>query len=90
MYFLQCDPYFDATGCSHPGCEPAYSTPKCVKKCVNGNEMWGTSKHYSLSAYRVNSDPHNIMAEIYKNGPVEVSFSVYEVDRAVISVGFLW
>uniref|UniRef100_A0A7N2KP23 Peptidase C1A papain C-terminal domain-containing protein n=1 Tax=Quercus lobata TaxID=97700 RepID=A0A7N2KP23_QUELO len=29
----ECDPYFDDTGCSHPGCEPAYPTPKCAKKC---------------------------------------------------------
>lgn len=74
----ECDPYFDATGCSHPGCEPAYPTPKCNKKCADGNEIWRNSKHYSVSAYRVNSDPSDIMAEVYKNGPVEVSFDVYE------------
>ncbi|OWM79705.1 cathepsin B-like protease 2 [Punica granatum] len=74
----ECDPYFDDIGCSHPGCEPAYPTPKCVRKCVDGNQMWRSSKHYSLSTYRVDSDPYNIMAEVYKYGPVEVSFSVYE------------
>nr|XP_048336814.1 cathepsin B-like protease 3 isoform X1 [Ziziphus jujuba var. spinosa] len=74
----ECDPYFDDTGCSHPGCEPAYPTPKCVRKCVNKNQLWSNSKHYSISAYRIKSDPHSIMAEIYKNGPVEVSFTVYE------------
>ncbi|KAM7275061.1 hypothetical protein ACFE04_016927 [Oxalis oulophora] len=74
----ECDPYFDDTGCSHPGCEPAFPTPKCSKKCVNGNQVWQQSKHYSVGAYRVNSDPHDIMAEVYKNGPVEVSFTVYE------------
>ncbi|KAK3445750.1 hypothetical protein EUGRSUZ_A00982 [Eucalyptus grandis] len=74
----ECYPYFDDIGCSHPGCEPEYPTPKCVRKCVNGNQMWRSSKHYSVSAYRVDSDPYNIMAEIYKNGPVEVSFTVYE------------
>lgn len=77
----QCDPYFDQIGCSHPGCEPAYRTPKCVKKCVSGNQVWKKSKHYSVSAYRVNSDPHDIMAEVYKNGPVEVAFTVYEVNE---------
>ncbi|KAK1395306.1 Cathepsin B [Heracleum sosnowskyi] len=46
----ECDPYFDQTGCSHPGCEPGYPTPKCKRQCV----------------------------EVYKNGPVEVSFTVYE------------
>ncbi|XP_030539754.1 cathepsin B-like protease 2 [Rhodamnia argentea] len=74
----ECDPYFDDVGCSHPGCEPEYPTPKCVRKCVNGNQMWRSSKHYSVSAYRVDSEPYNIMAEVYKNGPVEVSFTVYE------------
>ncbi|KAM7495741.1 hypothetical protein LguiA_020155 [Lonicera macranthoides] len=74
----ECDPYFDETGCSHPGCEPAYPTPKCERKCTNGNLLWKKSKHFSVSAYKVDSDPYNIMAEVYKNGPVEVSFTVYE------------
>lgn len=75
----QCDPYFDEIGCSHPGCEPTYRTPKCVKKCVNENLLWEESKHFSVKAYTLNSDPQDIMAEVYKNGPVEVSFTVYEV-----------
>ncbi|XP_028052470.1 cathepsin B-like protease 3 isoform X1 [Camellia sinensis] len=74
----ECDPYFDNTGCSHPGCEPAYATPKCKRKCVNKNLLWRQSKHFSVSAYRIHSDPNNIMAEVYTNGPVEVSFTVYE------------
>ncbi|XWS35993.1 hypothetical protein CRYUN_Cryun20dG0043700 [Craigia yunnanensis] len=74
----ECDPYFDNIGCSHPGCEPAYPTPRCVKKCVKGNQLWRQSKHYSVGAYRINSDPADIMAEVYKNGPVEVAFTVYE------------
>ncbi|KAK2418933.1 Cysteine proteinases superfamily protein [Trifolium repens] len=74
----ECDPYFDQIGCSHPGCEPAYRTPKCIKKCVNGNQLWETSKHYCVKAYTVNSDPQDIMTEVYKNGPVEVAFTVYE------------
>ncbi|CAN8248130.1 unnamed protein product [Cochlearia groenlandica] len=74
----ECDPYFDKTGCSHPGCEPEYPTPKCLRKCVSGNQLWSESKHYSVSTYTVNSNPQDIMAEIYKNGPVEVSFTVYE------------
>lgn len=74
----ECDPYFDNIGCSHPGCEPLLPTPKCVRKCVDGNQLWGRSKHYSVSAYQIGSDPHSIMAEVYNNGPVEVAFSVYE------------
>lgn len=74
----ECDPYFDDIGCSHPGCEPTYPTPKCERKCVNKNQLWLESKHYSIGAYRIDSDPYNIMAEIYTNGPVEVSFTVFE------------
>lgn len=80
----QCDPYFDQIGCSHPGCEPGYGTPKCVKKCVTGNQVWKKSKHYSVNAYRVNSDPYDIMAEVYKNGPVEVAFTVFEVNECFL------
>lgn len=74
----ECDPYFDTTGCNHPGCEPAYPTPKCVRKCQDGNQLWRSSKHYGKSAYRIRSNPHDLMAEVYTNGPVEVDFDVYE------------
>ncbi|KAK8702975.1 hypothetical protein V6N13_021309 [Hibiscus sabdariffa] len=74
----KCDPYFDPIGCSHPGCKPIYPTPKCVKKCVKGNLLWNESKHYSVDAYLVKRQPADIMAEVYKNGPVQVSFLVYE------------
>ncbi|KAJ6404478.1 hypothetical protein OIU84_012626 [Salix udensis] len=84
-YFVQsgvvteeCDPYFDDTGCSHPGCEPGYPTPKCERKCADNNKLWAESKHFSVNAYRIDSDPHNIMEEVSRNGPVEVSFTVYE------------
>ncbi|KAL8544738.1 hypothetical protein ACS0TY_005099 [Phlomoides rotata] len=77
----ECDPYFDKSGCSHPGCEPAYPTPKCEKKCQKQNLLWKDSKHFSLNAYRTSSDPYSIMAEVYKNGPVEVAFTVYEVNK---------
>ncbi|KAL2557093.1 Cysteine proteinases superfamily protein [Forsythia ovata] len=84
-YFVQsgvvtdeCDPYFDNTGCSHPGCEPAYPTPRCEKRCVKRNLLWTGSKHFGVNAYRISSDPHSIMAEVYLNGPVEVAFTVYE------------
>lgn len=84
-YFVQngvvtdeCDPYFDQVGCKHPGCEPAYATPKCEKKCKEQNLVWQEKKHFSIDAYRINSDPHDIMVEVYKNGPVEVAFTVYE------------
>lgn len=79
LIIWQCDPYFDDIGCAHPGCEPVYPTPNCVKKCKAENLIWGESKHYGVNAYTVSSDPQSIMAEIYKNGPLEVDFTVYEV-----------
>ncbi|XP_016559261.1 cathepsin B-like protease 2 isoform X1 [Capsicum annuum] len=75
---VECDPYFDNEGCSHPGCEPAYPTPRCHRRCVKENLLWRKSKHYSVNAYRISRDPYSIMAEIYENGPVEVSFTVYQ------------
>lgn len=83
-YFVQngvvtneCDPYFDNIGCSHPGCEPSYPTPTCEKKCQQKNQLWEESKHFSVNAYKISSNVHDIMAEVYKNGPVEVAFTVY-------------
>ncbi|KAJ7005432.1 hypothetical protein NC653_004905 [Populus alba x Populus x berolinensis] len=77
-YFVQsgvvteeCDPYFDDIGCSHPGCEPGFPTPKCERKCADKNKLWAESKHFSVNAYRIASDPHCIMAEVSMNGPVE-------------------
>ena len=76
---LQCDPYFDQVGCKHPGCEPAYPTLVCEKKCKVQNQVWEEKKHFSVNAYRINPDPDDIMSEVYENGPVEVAFNVYEV-----------
>ena len=90
MFTWQCDPYFDATGCSHPGCEPGYPTPKCVRKCTDENQLWRKAKRYGQSAYRISSDPYHIMAEVYKNGPVEVAFTVYEVKESTCSALLLW
>ncbi|CAN6469564.1 unnamed protein product [Victoria cruziana] len=85
QYFVQngvvtdeCDPYFDAAGCHHPGCTPTWPTPQCLKKCKRKNQVWSNLKHFGVSAYRIKSDPQTIMAEVYKNGPVETSFVVYE------------
>ncbi|KAF3660119.1 cytochrome b6-f complex iron-sulfur subunit, chloroplastic [Capsicum annuum] len=74
----KCDPYFDNIGCSHPGCEPIYPTPQCSRKCVKENLLWSESKHFGVNAYEISSDPYSIMTEVYKNGPVEVTFYVYE------------
>ncbi|PHT55301.1 hypothetical protein CQW23_03787 [Capsicum baccatum] len=73
----ECDPYFDQIGCPHPGCSPKYPTPRCRGRCVDGNQKWGNSKHYVVNSYRISRNTRRIMAEIYKNGPVQVSFTVY-------------
>lgn len=85
-HLFQCVPYFDASGCQHPGCEPLYPTPDCIQTCQD-NADYQTVKHYASNAYRVGSDPYDIMAEIYTNGPVEVSFHVYEV---IYLYNFVW
>uniref|UniRef100_A0A0E0PKI3 Peptidase C1A papain C-terminal domain-containing protein n=1 Tax=Oryza rufipogon TaxID=4529 RepID=A0A0E0PKI3_ORYRU len=41
----ECDPYFDQVGCKHPGCEPAYPTPVCEKKCKD-------FAHYKSGVYK--------------------------------------
>ncbi|KAF3636119.1 hypothetical protein FXO38_12299 [Capsicum annuum] len=75
----ECDPYFDQIGCTHPeGCKPVYRTPRCRGKCVHEDQSWAKSKHYGVNAYRITRNTHSIMAEIYKNGPVQVSFTVFQ------------
>jgi cathepsin B len=43
------------------------------------NQVWEEKKYFSTDGYFVNSDPHDIMAEVYENGPVEAAFTIYEV-----------
>ena len=74
-----CDPYFDTEGCNHPGCKPGYPTPKCAGKCTDAKQLWKQSKHYAKNVYRVKKNVNDIMAEVFKNGPVEVAFDIYEV-----------
>ncbi|KAH7442298.1 hypothetical protein KP509_03G080900 [Ceratopteris richardii] len=73
----ECLPYFDSKGCQHPGCEPLYPTPECVQQCTD-NSDWNSAKYFAANAYNLGSDPYDIMAEVYTNGPVEVAFNVYE------------
>ncbi|KAH7289549.1 hypothetical protein KP509_30G008300 [Ceratopteris richardii] len=73
----KCLPYFDSQGCQHPGCTPIYPTPECVEQCAD-NTDWQSEKYYASSAYAVGPDSHDIMAEVYINGPVEASFRVHE------------
>ncbi|XP_063298100.1 cathepsin B [Pelobates fuscus] len=64
---------------SRPACKGEEGdTPKCVKACESGyTPAYSTDKHFGGSSYHVPKDQQEIMAEIYKNGPVEADFVVY-------------
>ncbi|KAJ8730064.1 hypothetical protein PYW07_017102 [Mythimna separata] len=54
-------------------------TPKCVKFCDSSyNSDYDKDKRRGKSIYTISSDEEQIKAELFKNGPVEVSFVVYE------------
>lgn len=54
-------------------------TPKCVKKCEEGyNVPYEEDKHFGKTSYSIARDINQIQEEIYKNGPVEAAFTVYE------------
>lgn len=61
-------------------CSGEGSTPKCENKCTNPDYTvdFMTDKHHGKSSYSVKRQENQIQAEIYKNGPVEGAFTVYE------------
>ena len=71
--FPPCDHHIDG---SYGPCGD-YNTPRCVKNCDDGNHAsYVDDLMYGASAYSVSGE-QNIMQEIYENGPVEASFTVY-------------
>ncbi|KAI4888936.1 hypothetical protein NFI96_025074 [Prochilodus magdalenae] len=79
-----CRPY-TIRPCEHhvngtrPPCSGEENTPDCVNQCIDGYApSYSKDLHFGQRSYNVPSDPNQIMAEIYKNGPVEASFTVYE------------
>jgi len=70
----ECYPY-EMPPCEHP-CGKVLPAPACANKCTNGTKEWSKDKHHAKSVYSVSS--RDIEQEIYKNGPVEGAFSVYE------------
>jgi len=75
--FPGCDHHIPSS--SNPCPTTEYKSPPCPHKCTNKSwtgPAWKGNKHYGASAYSL-GDVNQIMAEIYKNGPVEASFDVY-------------
>jgi len=79
-----CQPYayppceHHTTGKYQPCQSGEFPTPKCSKTCQSGYPKTYTQDKLHGSAYRLGSDEQAIMADIFKNGPVEGAFSVYE------------
>uniref|UniRef100_A0A1A8SJW6 Cathepsin B n=1 Tax=Nothobranchius rachovii TaxID=451742 RepID=A0A1A8SJW6_9TELE len=82
---IGCRPYTIAP-CEHhvngsrPPCTgEGGDTPECVSTCEPGyTPSYKKDKHYGKTAYSVPSEEMEIQSEIYKNGPVEGAFTVFE------------
>ncbi|XP_044754716.1 cathepsin B-like [Coccinella septempunctata] len=62
---------------SRPPCGDTKPTPECMNECdAPSTRDYTTDRHFGKSAYMVDNED-TIKSEIYKNGPVEASFSVY-------------
>ncbi|XP_075217311.1 cathepsin B [Lycorma delicatula] len=79
-----CQPYL-ISPCEHhvngtrPPCKEGGKTPVCVKSCEkNYNVPYKKDLHRGSKAYSINGGEKAIQAEIFKNGPVEGAFTVYE------------
>jgi len=77
----KCDPY-SLPSCDHhlanssnPCPQNEYPTPPCVQSCQDG-ETWNNALHFGTEIKSTRGEA-NIMAEIYKSGPVETAFTVY-------------
>uniref|UniRef100_A0A9J7Z1A6 Cathepsin B n=1 Tax=Cyprinus carpio carpio TaxID=630221 RepID=A0A9J7Z1A6_CYPCA len=54
-------------------------TPNCDMSCEPGySPSYKQDKHFGKTSYSVPSNQKDIMKELYKNGPVEGAFTVYE------------
>ncbi|GFX22537.1 cathepsin B [Trichonephila clavipes] len=78
-----CQPY-SVAACEHlskgkrPPCGDIIDTPQCVHMCEKGyNASYTQDKHFGKKSYSIDNDEQQIKTEIFKNGPVEVAFTVY-------------
>ena len=75
--FPPCDHHVD--GEYGPCGSEEYDTPDCKDSCVEGYpKSFSDDLIYASDSYSVSNNESKIMSEIYKNGSVECSFSVYE------------
>ncbi|KAJ8730062.1 hypothetical protein PYW07_017100 [Mythimna separata] len=79
-----CRPY-EVAPCKHNAvgnlspCLNAVPTPECVKFCDSSyNYDYDKDKRRGKSIYAISSDEEQIKAELFKNGPVEAAFAVYQ------------
>lgn len=76
--FPSCDHH--VPGSKNPCPSSEYNSPNCPSGCPNSSwngPSWNNDLHFGGSAYSLAGE-QDIMQEIYKNGPVETAFSVYE------------
>jgi cathepsin B len=75
----ECAPYNDSIPTCPPEDQPCLKfvpTPKCPRACSDGSS-WTSSKHFGKTVYSVSRNVADIENEIFTNGPVEASFTVY-------------
>jgi len=65
-------------GSKNPCPSKEYNNPPCPNQCTRNwkGPSWGKDLHFG-SAYSLSGEP-SMMQELYKNGPIEATFSVYE------------
>lgn len=79
-----CQPY-EIAPCEHhsngtrPPCSAGGKTPKCEKKCESSYKIaYKDDLNFGEKSYSIEADENAIKQEIYRNGPVEGAFSVFE------------
>jgi len=75
--FPSCDHHIP--GSKNPCPAQEYPSADCANQCSKGwsGPSWNQDLHKGASAYSLQGES-DIMAEIYKNGPVETAYTVYE------------
>jgi len=75
--FPSCDHHIPNS--KHPCPSKEYPSPPCPSQCNAGwdGPAWNNDLHMASSSYTIQGEDQ-IMAELFKNGPVEAAFSVYE------------